>query len=144
VTGFSYGPNTRDAGGRVSDVAAITSNWILVTTASSWPSRPEFQHYSPTFRPGILAVVTMDTSSKRASPTLGNAFMVDINIVATVTFFFTTNCKSFVPTFNCSIRNTSKYQTSHLFVHLCLQTSFFVGQTRLHRWGSKHGRIPRG
>jgi hypothetical protein len=55
-----------------------------------------------------------------------NASVDDTDIAAAVTFFFATDGESFVPTFNCSIRNTSKYRTSHLRVHLCLQASFFV------------------
>jgi hypothetical protein len=139
--GFSYGPNTHDAVGRVPDmVATAASSWILAATASSWilattasnrPSRPEFQHSSPTFQPGILAVTTVSTSSWRASPVVGNASVDDIDAAAAVTFFFATDDKSFVPTFNCSICNTSKCRISRLLIHLCLQASFFVGQTRL-------------
>jgi hypothetical protein len=40
---------------------------------------------------------------------------------AAATFFFAIYGKSFVHTFNYSIRNTSKCQTSHLLIHLCLQ-----------------------
>jgi hypothetical protein len=117
---------------------------ILATTTSSRPSRPEFQHSSPTFRPGILAAAVVGTSSSRASPAVGNASVDDTDAVATATFFFANYGKSFVRTFNYSIRNTSKCQTSHLLVHLCLQASFFVGRMRLHRRGHKHGRIQRG
>jgi hypothetical protein len=98
----------------------------------------------PTFRSGILATAAVGTSSWWTSPTVGNASMDDTDAAVTTTFFFVTNSKSFVTTFNCSIRNTRKCQTSCLLVHLCLQTSFFVNQTRLRRWGSKHGRIQRG
>jgi hypothetical protein len=79
VTGFSYGSNTHDVVGRLShsrpasDVAttiayswilATTSfRWTLATTTSSQPSRPEFQHFSPTFWPGILVVATVGTSN---------------------------------------------------------------------------------
>jgi hypothetical protein len=150
VAGFSYGPTTRDAVGRVSrsrvasNVAAVTaSRWILAATASSRPSRPEFQHSSPTFRPRILATATVGTSSWRASPAVANASVDDTDAAAAATFFFTIDGKSFVPTFNCSIRNTSKCRTSCLFIHLCLQASF-VGRTRLHRRGPKHWRIRRG
>jgi hypothetical protein len=62
---------------------------------------------------------------------------------AVVTFFFATDGKSFVPTFNCYICNTSKCRASHLLIHLCLQESF-VSQFWLRRWGPKHGRIRRG
>jgi hypothetical protein len=78
VTGFSFGSNTRDAVGRVSHsridfdvattatsswiLAATTSKWILPATTSNWASRPEFQHSSPTFDPGIL-VAAVSTSS---------------------------------------------------------------------------------
>jgi hypothetical protein len=41
------------------DVVIAASRWILVTTASSRPSRPEFQHPSPTFRPWILAAAAV-------------------------------------------------------------------------------------
>jgi hypothetical protein len=78
VTGFSYRSNTCDAMGKVShsradfDVATTAaSSWILATIASRWilaaatssrASRLEFQHSSPIFGPGILAVA-MGTSS---------------------------------------------------------------------------------
>jgi hypothetical protein len=138
-----------------SDVAATAASsgilvvtafkWILATTAYNWPYRPEFQHYSPTFWPRILAVAAaMGTSSWRASPAMGNAFVDDTDAAATMTFFFTTDGKSFVSTFNCSIHNTSKCRTSRLLVHLCLQVSFFIGRTRLRRQGSKHGMIRQG
>jgi hypothetical protein len=52
-----------------------------------------------------------------------------------------TTAFKFSYTFNCSIRKTSSCQTSPLVVHLCLQVSLFVGQTRLCRWGPKHGWI---
>jgi hypothetical protein len=136
VTGFSYGSNTRDAVGRVSrsqaasDVATTTvSSWILVATASNRSSRSEFQHSSPTFQPGILAATIVGTSSWRASPTVGNAFVDDTNTAAAVTFFFATDDKSFVPIFNCSIRNMSKCRMIRLLVHLCLRASFFIGWT---------------
>jgi hypothetical protein len=125
-----------------SDMATnATSNWILAATAYNRPSRPKLQHSSPTFWPGILAAPTMGTSSWRASPIVGNASVDDTDAVAIVTFFFATDGKSFVPTFNCSICNTSKYRTSRLLIHLCLQESFLIDRTRLCRWGSKHGRI---
>jgi hypothetical protein len=55
-----------------SDVAATTaSSWILAATTSSRPSKPEFQHSSPTFWSGILATATVGTSSWRASPAVG-------------------------------------------------------------------------
>jgi uncharacterized membrane protein YoaK (UPF0700 family) len=142
--GFSYRPNTRDVVGRVScsraafDVAATTASswilatttfrWILAATASNRPSRLEFQHSSPTFRPGILVTAVVGTSSCRASPVVGNASVNNSDAAAAATFFFTTDDKSFVPTFNYSIRNTSKYRTSRLLIHLCLQASFFVGR----------------
>jgi hypothetical protein len=68
----------------------------------------------------------------------------DTVATATSTFFFATDGKSFMPTFNYSIRNASKCRTSRLVIHLCLQTSFFIGWTQLHRWGPKHGRIQQG
>jgi hypothetical protein len=52
----------------------------------------EFQHSSPTFGPQILAAA-MGTSSWRASPAMGNASVDNTNVVATVTFFFTTDGK---------------------------------------------------
>jgi hypothetical protein len=65
-SGFSYGPNTHNAVGRVSrsratfDVATTAAfNWILTTTAFSRLSRSEFQHSSPTFLLGILATVLL-------------------------------------------------------------------------------------
>jgi hypothetical protein len=54
---------------------------------------------------------------------MGNASMDDTDAVAASTFFFATDGKSFVNTFNCSIYNMSKYQMSRLLVHLCLQAS---------------------
>jgi hypothetical protein len=150
VTVLSYGSNTRDAVGRVSRswaasdvVATATSSWILAATVSSRPFKPEFQHSSPTFRPGILVAAVVGTSSWRISPAVGNASVDNTNVATTVTSFFATDGKSFVHTFNYSIRNMSKYQMTRLLVHLCFQVSF-VGRTRLHRWGSKHGRIRRG
>jgi hypothetical protein len=89
-------------------LAATTFSWILVTIASSQSSRPEFQHSSPTFRPRILTTVAMGTSSWRASPTVQNASVDDTGIAAAATFFFATDGKSFVSTFNCSIHNMSK------------------------------------
>jgi hypothetical protein len=72
---------------------------------------------------------------------MGNASVDDTDAAATTTFFFAIDDKSFVPTFNASIHNTSKCRMSRLLVHLCLQASFFIGRTRLYRRGSKHGRI---
>jgi hypothetical protein len=51
----------------------------------------------------------MGTSSWRASPAMGNASMDDTDAAIAATFFFSTDGKSFVPTFNCSIRNMRKY-----------------------------------
>jgi hypothetical protein len=138
VTEFSYGPNTCDVVGRVSrsrttsNVATTAaSSWMLATTASNRPFRSEFQHPSPTFRPRILATAVVRTSSWRASPTVGNSSVDDTDTAAATIFFFATNSKSFVPTFNCSIHNTSKCRASRLLVHLYLQVSF-IGGTRLH------------
>jgi hypothetical protein len=103
-----------------SDVAAASaSRWILATTTFKWipaattssrPSRPEFQHLSPTFQLRILATTIVGTSSWRASPAVGNASVDDTDAAAAAAaiFFFTTDGKSFVHTFNCSIHNTSK------------------------------------
>jgi hypothetical protein len=44
-------------------------------------------------------------------------------------------------TFNCSIRYMSKCLIPRLLVHLCIQTSFFIGWTWIHRRGPKHERI---
>jgi hypothetical protein len=43
-------------------LAATAFRWILIATTSSRSSKPEFQHFSPTFRPGILAAA-VGTSS---------------------------------------------------------------------------------
>jgi hypothetical protein len=50
----------------------------------------------------------MGTSNWRASPTVGNTSVDDPDAAAASTFLFATDGKSFVPTFNYSIRNTSK------------------------------------
>jgi hypothetical protein len=109
VTWFSYEPTTRDVVGRVSrswaafDVAATTtSRWILATTDFRWI-------LAATFQSEILAAIAMGTCSWRASSDVGNASVDDTNVATAVIFFFTTDGKSFVSTFNCSIRNTSKY-----------------------------------
>jgi hypothetical protein len=41
---------------------------------------------------------------------MGNASVDDTDIAAVMTFFFTTDGKSFVTTFNYSIRNMNKYR----------------------------------
>jgi hypothetical protein len=41
---------------------------------------------------------------------MGNASVGDTDIATVMTFFLTTDGKSFVTTFNCSIRNISKYR----------------------------------
>jgi hypothetical protein len=131
ITGFSYRSNTCDAMGRVSHsradfdvaataassciLAAAASSWILAATASSRPSRPEFQHSSPSFGPGILAA-TVGTSSWRVSPAVGNASMDDIDTAAT--FFFTIDGKTFVP-FNSYIHNlkvVERHSNSSIYV----------------------------
>jgi hypothetical protein len=66
-------------------LAAITFMWILATTASSQPSRPEFQHSSPTIQPWILAVAAVGTFSCRASLDAGNASVDDIHATTKVT-----------------------------------------------------------
>jgi hypothetical protein len=58
----------------------------------------------------------VDTFNWWVSPTVGNASVDDPDAVAAATYFFTTNGKSFVPTFNCSICNMSKYRTTRLLV----------------------------
>jgi hypothetical protein len=151
VTGFSYGPTTRDAMGRVSrsraayDVAAAdTSMWILGATAFRWIlATTAIQARVPRLLPQLLAP---DTGRRRrghlqqeGKPIVGNASMDDTDATAIATFFFATDDKSFVPTFNCSICNTSKCRTSRFLIHLCLQTSF-IGLTRLHQLGPKHGQ----
>jgi hypothetical protein len=100
----------------------------VAATSSSQSFRPEFQHPPPTFQLGTLATAAVGTSSWRAIPVVGNASVDDIDVVAAATFFFATDGKLFVATFNCSIRNMSKCRMIHLLVHLCLQASFFVGQ----------------
>jgi hypothetical protein len=124
VTGFSYGSNIHDVVWRVScnqaafvvdttagstciQLAVTTSRWILADVASSQPSRPKFQHSSPTFGPWILAVA-MGTSCWRVSLAVGNASMDETNTTDAATFFFTTDGKTFVPPFNCYIHNTNK------------------------------------
>jgi hypothetical protein len=110
-------------------LATTAFRWILAATASSRPSRLEFQHFSHTFRLGILATAIVGTSCWRACPVVGKASMDDTDVGTAVTFLFATDGKSFVPTFNCSICNMSKYRTSRLLIHLCLQVSFFIGRT---------------
>jgi hypothetical protein len=113
----------------------LAGYWLPPPSGRYWPpppprpSKPEFQHSSPTFRPGILAAAAVGTSSSRASPAVGNASVDNTDAAAVATFFFTTYDMSFVPTLNCSIRNTSKYRMSRLLVHLCLQASFFICRT---------------
>jgi hypothetical protein len=75
-------------------VTTTASRWILAATASSRPSRTEFQHSTPTFRPGTLAAAVVHTSSYRASPGMRNASVYDTNAAVT---FFATDGKSFVP-----------------------------------------------
>jgi hypothetical protein len=102
-----YRFNTHDVVGRISRNRADFD--MAATTASNRLSRPEFQHSSPTFRQGILATV-VGTSSWTASPAMRNASMDDTDVAAVATFFFFTDGKTFVPPFNCYIRNTSQYQ----------------------------------
>jgi hypothetical protein len=71
---------------------------------------------------------------------MGNASVDDTDIAAIMTFFFATDGKSFVPTFNCSIHNMSKYRRTRLLIHLCLQVSFFNDRTPLNRWEDPGGR----
>jgi hypothetical protein len=99
VIGCLNGSNTHDGVGRVTrnqadfNVAATaTSCWILAATSTSRASRPEFQHSSSTFGPGILAI-TMGTFSWRASPIVGNASMDYTDNAAT--FFFTIDGKTY-------------------------------------------------
>jgi hypothetical protein len=49
-----------------------------------------------TFQPRMLATAAVGTSSWRASPTVGNASMDDIDATVAVTFFFLTDNKSIV------------------------------------------------
>jgi hypothetical protein len=70
--------------------------------------------------------------------------MDDTDGVVVATFFFTTDGKLFVPTFNYSIRNMSKCRTSRLLIHLNLQASFFIVRHDfidgvLHMGGSSKG-----
>jgi hypothetical protein len=135
VIGFSYRSNTRDAVGRVSHSWAAFN---VATTASSQPSRPEFQHSSLTFGLGILAASNrpsrpefqhssptfslriLATSNWRASPAVGNTFVDDTDAAAVTTVFFATNGKTFVRSFNCYLRNMSQCRTTHLLIHLSL------------------------
>jgi hypothetical protein len=55
---------------------------------------------------------------------VGNGSVYDPDTATTMTFFFVIDDKSFVPTFNYLIRNTSKYWTTHLIIHLYLQAYF--------------------
>jgi hypothetical protein len=125
--------STHDAAGRVSRsragfdvVTTATSSWILAATASTWilaaisssrSSRKEFQHSSPTFEPRIVAAV-VGTSSSRASPAVGNASVDDADVIAASTFFFATDGKTFVPTFNCYLCIMSQCQMTRLLIHL--------------------------
>jgi hypothetical protein len=68
----------------------------------------------------MLAAATVGTSSWGASLAMGNASVDDTDTAATMIFFFATNGKSFVLTFNCFIHNTSKCRMSRLLIYLCL------------------------
>jgi hypothetical protein len=101
--------------------------WPSPPPGGYWPPPPPTGHPGqssstppPIFRPRILVTVVVGTSSWRASPTMGNASVDDTDAADTATFFFATDSKSFVPTFNCFIHNTSKSRTSRLLIHLCL------------------------
>jgi hypothetical protein len=48
---------------------------------------------------------------------MGNPSVDETDAAATTTFFFTTDGKSFVPTFNCSFRNMRKCGTTRLLVN---------------------------
>jgi hypothetical protein len=103
---------------KMSEILATTaSRWILAATAFSRLSRSEFQHSSPTFGPGILTT-TVGTSSWRASPAVGNASVDDTDAAVATTFFFATDSKIFVYTFNYYLRNMSQCRTTRLLVHL--------------------------
>jgi hypothetical protein len=126
---------------------ATTYRWILATTSFKW--------ILATTTARVLALLphllTMDIGCRHRGhlqlegmPAVENASVDDTDAAAAATFFFTTDGKSFVPTFNCSIHNTNKCRTSRLLVHFCLQASFVVSRTRICRWGPKHGRIQRG
>jgi hypothetical protein len=52
------------------------------------------------------------------SPTVGNASVDDTDAATIVTFFFATDGKTFVPTFNCYLRNTCQCQMTRLLIHL--------------------------
>jgi hypothetical protein len=104
VTWFSYVSKTRDVVRRVSHNRV---DFNMATTASSRPSMSEFQHYSPTFGPRILAIA-MGTSGWRVSPVVENASVDDTNTAAAATFFVAIDDKTFVPHFNCYIGNTSQ------------------------------------
>jgi hypothetical protein len=88
--------------------------WPLLPRGGYWPPPPLSGYWPPP------PLASHPDQSCRASPTVGNAFMDDTDTTAATTFFFTTDGKSFVPTFNCSIHNTSKCRTSRLLIHFCL------------------------
>jgi hypothetical protein len=89
--------------------------WPPPPSSGYWPPPPLANHLGqssstppPTFRLRILAADTVGTSSWRASPAMGNASVDNTDAAAAAIFFFASDSKSFVPTFNCSIHNTSK------------------------------------
>jgi hypothetical protein len=119
--------------------------WPPPLLSGYWPPLPPIGHpgqsSSTTPPPFGYGYSAMGTSSWRATPAVGNASVDDTDTTAVATFFFTTDGKSFIPTFNYSIHNMSKCQTSRILIHFCLQASFIIGWTRIRRWGPKHGRV---
>jgi hypothetical protein len=58
---------------------------------------------------------------------MGNASMDDTDAIATTTFFFTNDGKSYVPTFNCSIRNMRKCRMTHSSIDVFKHPSSSAG-----------------
>jgi hypothetical protein len=148
VTGFSYGSNTRDAMGNVSRSRGSLRRGCHRRLQLDTGRRRLQSAIKARVPALILHLSARDTGHRHrehlqleGKPRIWNASVDDTDTAVVATFFCATDGKSFVPTFNCFIRNTSKCLMTHLLVHLCLQASIFVGRTRLRRWGSKYGRI---
>jgi hypothetical protein len=58
---------------------------------------------------------------------VGNAFVGNTEVVAAATFFFTTDGKSFVPTFNCSIRRANVEHPAYLSIYVFKHHSSSIG-----------------
>jgi hypothetical protein len=123
---------------------------VLIWAHHPW-CRGEGLSQPNSLRCGHHCRLQLDTRRRRrghlqleGKPPVENASMDKTDAATSAIFFFATDGKSFVPTFNCSIRNTSKCRMSRLLIHLCLQVFFFIGRTWLHQRGPKHGRIRQG